>query len=411
VSRVRQVTALAVFGAAVVVAIAQAGAEAQAGNAVRAVEVSRDAGIHEITHTYGALVVDFDEDGWDDVLINRHYEAFPRLYRNDGGAFADVTDQAIPETERMLHDPHGCAAADVDVDGLVDIYCTVGGRRGGAEGSEPNPNMLWLQRRDGTFVASADAYRVEDPWGRGREAAFLDANGDRYPDLYVANAAPRVDDRRTPSRLFINVRGRRFRNAPRYGVNGEKDETSAQAIDYDRDGRDDLLACSEDGTTLYRNVAGKRFRDVSSEVGLGQRCRDARLVRIDGDRRPDLVATSTEGLTVRIQGSRRFQKPRFKLRTRGALTFATGDVNGDGRNDVYLLRSGPRAGADGSDRMLLNRRGGRRFKPMSIPQTHRGLGEAVTAVDYDRNGLTDFVVQNGRLDNRGPIRLIAFRRN
>jgi hypothetical protein len=45
---------------------------------------------------------------------------------------------------------------------------------------------------------------------------------------------------------------------------------------------------------------------------------------------------------------------------------------------------------------------------MSIPQTHRGLGEAVTAIDYDRNGLTDFIVQNGRHDNRGPIRLIAF---
>jgi hypothetical protein len=60
--------------------------------------------------------------------------------------------------------------------------------------------------------------------------------------------------------------------------------------------------------------------------------------------------------------------------------------------------------------MLVSRGGGKRFKTMSIPQTHRGVGEAVTAIDYDRNGLTDFIVQNGRYDNRGPIRLIAFLR-
>jgi hypothetical protein len=407
VSRVQQVTALAVFGA-LAVAIAQVGAEAQAGKGIRAVEVSREAGVHEVTRTHGALVFDYDEDGWDDVLINRHYEAFPGLYRNDAGDFTDVTDQAIPGTERMLEDPHGCAAADVDVDGFVDVYCTVGGRRGGAAGGEPNPKMLWLQEPGGTFAASAAEYGLEERWARGREPAFLDANGDRYPDLYVANASPRVDEHRTPSRLFINVRGRRFRNAPRFGVNGERDESSAQAIDFDRDGRDDLLVCGERGTALYRNVASRRFRDVTSAVGLGQTCSDARLVRIDGDGRPDLITTSGESLSVRVQGSRRFQRPRFRLKAPGALTFATGDVNGDARNDIYLLRSGPRRGADRSDRMLLNRGGGSGFATMSIPQTHRGVGEAVTAIDYDRNGLTDFIVQNGRHDNRGPIRLISF---
>ena len=406
-SLLRRGRALALSGASVLMAAASMGAGAQAGAGSEAVEVSVEAGIHEISHTRGALVVDYDEDGWDDVLINRHYEAFPRLYRNDAGAFTDVTDAAIPGSERMLEDPHGCAAADVDLDGLIDIYCTVGGRRGGANGSEPNPKMLWLQQPSGTFAASAAEYGLEDPWARGREPAFLDANGDRYPDLYVANAAPRVDERRTPSRLFINERGERFRNAPRFGVNGEKDEAHAQAIDYDRDGRDDLLTCGEGGATLYRNIANSRFRDVSDEVGLGGPCRDARLVRINGDARPDLVTTSEAGLSVRIQGSRRFLRPRLSLKTTGALTFAVGDVNGDARNDIYLLRSGPRGGADRSDRMLLNR--GKRFAAMTIPQTHRGVGEAVSAIDYDRNGLTDFIVQNGRHDNRGPIRLVAFR--
>jgi hypothetical protein len=45
---------------------------------------------------------------------------------------------------------------------------------------------------------------------------------------------------------------------------------------------------------------------------------------------------------------------------------------------------------------------------MPIPQTIQGIGESVAAIDYDRNGLSDFIVMNGRLKAIGPIRLIAF---
>ena len=44
----------------------------------------------------------------------------------------------------------------------------------------------------------------------------------------------------------------------------------------------------------------------------------------------------------------------------------------------------------------------------SVPQIAKGIGESVTAIDHDANGLSDFIVMNGRFDARGPIRLVAF---
>ena len=41
--------------------------------------------------------------------------------------------------------------------------------------------------------------------------------------------------------------------------------------------------------------------------------------------------------------------------------------------------------------------------------TDSGSAESVTAIDYDKNGLMDFLVLNGKgADNPGPVQLIAF---
>jgi hypothetical protein len=43
---------------------------------------------------------------------------------------------------------------------------------------------------------------------------------------------------------------------------------------------------------------------------------------------------------------------------------------------------------------------------VAIPQTRRGSADDVIALDYDGNGLTDFVVLNGR-KKAGPVQLLA----
>jgi hypothetical protein len=87
-----------------------------------------------------------------------------------------------------------------------------------------------------------------------------------------------------------------------------------------------------------------------------------------------------------------------------AWAMATGDASGDGRADIYIVRGTDRANK--ADRLLVSRKGGRRFQSVKIPQTTKGSADDVIALDYDRNGHTDFVVLNGRRKS-GPIQLLA----
>jgi hypothetical protein len=94
---------------------------------------------------------------------------------------------------------------------------------------------------------------------------------------------------------------------------------------------------------------------------------------------------------------------------------AAGDVNGDNRPDLYVMRGQDAAGANAPDQVYLNGGNGTSFTQMSsIPSTSQGAPDSVLPLDYDGNGLTDFLVLNGGGDaggSAGPVELIAFFRS
>lgn len=365
-----------------------------------AFDASRKAGIADQARTYSASVYDYNRDGWDDILMVRHKGFLASLYRNDGGRFTTVDTQgAFP-----LVDRHECDWADVNRDARPDVYCTVGAVRGHGSG----PNELWLQRHDGSFVNRAEEWGVTDPWGRGRGVTFIDVNHDRFLDLYVGNRPERSDARISTNKLFINVGGERFRRAPEYRVNRRIGGASVQAVDYDGDGWSDLLVCGVRHVYLYRNMRGERFADVSRRTGVDRPCEVALFANVNGDRRPDLIRLTKRRLEIRRQRDRAFRTTLHRRRLARGRDVAVGRVDSDRRPDLYVQQAGP-IDNDRPDLMLLNRDGGRRFAQMRIPQTRQGKGDAVSSIDHDRNGRTDFIVLNGQGEAIGPIRLVAFR--
>jgi hypothetical protein len=364
---------------------------------VVAVDEAPAAGIAESTQTWSATVNDFNGDGWPDFFLSRHGEATGQLFENDRqGHFAEAGAGTF-----RLRDRHGCTSADVDGNSRPDVFCSIGASRGTAVKS----NELWVQQADGNFLDRAFPFDVQDSFGRGRESIFFDATGDGWPDLFVGNYDFRTDGLPTPNRLFVNQGGQSFADAPQEGLDRPVGAHCAQGGDVNGDGREDLLVC---GTRLflYRNDGPSGFTDVAAQMGVGtDRPGQAVMADLNGDGLLDLAEVSATRLTVRLQQGGAFQTAFTYALVTGAAVGA-GDVNGDGRADLYVVQ-GARGGQNDPDVMLQNDGTGTAFSELPIPETTVGKGDRVYPIDFDRNGLMDFLVLNGA-DTDGPLQLISF---
>lgn len=135
------------------------------------------------TVSSGLATFDYDGDGLVDIyfpngapLPGFQAPQTPRhaLYRNLGDwRFAEVTDRAgVGCTGYGL----GATAGDYDNDGCPDLYV-----------SNFGPNFLYRNNGDGTFTDVTEQTGTADGHRLGAGVAFLDANGDGWLDLFVAN--------------------------------------------------------------------------------------------------------------------------------------------------------------------------------------------------------------------------------
>lgn len=368
---------------------------------VRARDVTRAAGLAGSIHSFGAVRADFDGDGWPDLFIGRHSEP-GRLLLNDRGTFDDAPRFSIPDRDR-----HGCDAADVDADGRVDLYCSIGA----SKGSALKANELWMAEPDGSYTDRAIEMLASDPLGRGRLAAFFDLDHDRYPDLFIADRPDRVDGLPSRHRVLGNVGGTRFRARSAAGFDAGSGASCLVTGDLDRDGWEDVVLCTRGyrpngyGIRILRNARG-RLVDITASTRLPRaRTLDATLADMDGDRRLDIVEVTRTQLRVHLRRGSRYTLAYTRRLVDGAAV-AAGDADGDGDQDLYVAQGSTTV--QRPDQLLLNQGNGRSFKRLALPAVRSGAAESVTALDHDRNGLTDFLVLNGARSSKvGPTQLIA----
>lgn len=128
----------------------------------------------------GVSIGDINNDGLPDIYMTAN-QLPNRLYLNKGNfQFEDITEKAGVKGLRAWST--GVTMADVNADGLLDIYvCNSGDVQG-----DNKQNELFINQGDLTFKEAAQEYGLADP-GYTTHASFFDFDKDGDLDVYILN--------------------------------------------------------------------------------------------------------------------------------------------------------------------------------------------------------------------------------
>ena len=319
----------------------------------------------------GAAFLDVDGDGWLDLyLVNgaslsgERPDPMPtnRLYHNTGsGGFTDVT-----AASGAGHTGYGmgCAVADYDADGDVDLYVTNVG-----------PNLLLRNEGGGHFAdATAAVGGADARWGTS--CGFLDYDLDGDLDLYATNYVE-FD----PQNNIVCAEG---------GIRSYCEPKFYEPV----------------GDVLYRNEDGQ-FRDVTLEMGIIHKGRGLGVAfadyDLDGDTDLYVANDGTMNFLYQNQGNRfaevglyaggRYNEDGL---AEAGMGVEFGDWDNDGFQDIFVTNFAQETntlyGNDGQGQFYdITQRAG------LAEYSYKPLGFGTNFFDYDNDGDLDLFVANGHV--------------
>ena len=195
----------------------------------------------------------------------------------------------ISETENLnvlayeyFYNGAAVAVGDINNDGLLDVFFTANMKNNKLFLNQGNLKFKDITRQAHPLLAGKTG-----SWKTG--ATMADVNGDGLLDIYICYSGKTSDELRR-NQLFINKGNLQFEEkAKEYGVYANTYSTQAAFFDYDNDGDLDLFLLNHNvkkidnmelakfrnqtdslaGNRLYEN-RNNRFVDVSAEAGINQ---------------------------------------------------------------------------------------------------------------------------------------------
>jgi hypothetical protein len=298
--------------------------------------------------TIGLAALDIDGDGLPDVYIGNYLETDPdreskakatsfmtpdeykgqdnQMLRNLGGwRFEDVTDAS--GTRDPGSKTIGAAALDYDGDGRTDLYISNDQWRNSLFHNEGGGGFRDVSDETGTGFpdeGSATAFGRKTRSGMGLAAADFD--GDGRPDLFVTNYA------NEPNTLYRNVEGATFAESEREAFGGDRDPSiplsgwGTVAIDWDNDGKDDLVVSNGQILSRFFTVLAQWFNPAAKNFAVGEKSYAQRQLLFRNDSAPGALRFRDVSAIAGDFG-------RLCVVGRG---LAGGDLDGDGREDLVL---------------------------------------------------------------------------
>ena len=248
-------------------------------------DIATTAQVADARATRASAWADYDADGDADLLVGfaPGNTSVLKLYRNDAGAFSDVTAAAgVSVDSGAVRQP---SFVDFDGDGDLDLFVALRDRA----------NLMFRNEKN-TFKNVATEVGLADV-RKSVGAVWFDFDDDGYIDVYVANQDGDANG------LFRNNRGK-FEDVaekagaawggrtPRLASNGT---VRPCAADVNGDGRLDLVLANYGRNGLLLNSGDGTFVDVSDRwgVAIDARYDTCALEDFDNDGRIDLYVNGT----------------------------------------------------------------------------------------------------------------------
>lgn len=293
---------------------------------------------------------DFDNDGKLDLVFVAEDDQNHEFYLGNGdGTYRDVSERLPGKSEG-----NGLDIGDVNGDGLLDIV--VGN-------TDPTPNnFLWLNdpKRPGYFIdytkEGLPSLKTET-----QSVKLVDLNGDKHLDLILGNEVP-------PNRLFLNDGKGHFTEHPdklellvplhtrevlTFDANGDKRpdilflNLTSNGGAFEKDPTARLLINDGKGNFKDETVARIPKQEYSTYAGI--------IVDFNHDGKPDIILSATKIPKfdpMQMQALQNDGKGNFKMVTNEVIPestvgrswgIAAGDVNNDGKIDLFIGQWGTQA--------------------------------------------------------------------
>jgi hypothetical protein len=377
-------------------------------------DVTDKAGVAGGTFGMGVAIADYNNDGFPDMFVTAYGRSI--LYRNNGdGTFTDVTEKAGVSLQGWTT---SAVWFDYDNDGFLDLFvCSyieygVGKHLLCADKKDgrlyyhyciphlfnPTPSVLLHNNGDGTFTRVERGTDIARAPGKALGVVATDVNNDGRMDLFVANDT-------VQNFLFMNRGKGRWEekalvNGVAVGPSGQvRSGMGVDSADVDGDSWQDLLVANIDheSFSLYRNIGGDFFTDVSFDHGVAAATRmlsgwGLKFFDFDLDGRVDLIlANGHPDDTIALRAPEvKYREPLLLFQNDGrrlrnisqqagpafekalsARGLAVGDFDNDGRLDVLI-------GCNGEAPVLLRN---------NAAPDHHWVGLKLQGVTCNRDGV------------------------
>jgi len=316
-------------------------------------EMGRLMSVDDYHDTHGVVWADFDNNSYLDIFVANNLEALTQqrgisnqpnmLYLGFDEGFVECAEKA--GLAGLPNYSGGVTTADVNGDGLLDIYVAEGGYRSGMDCA----NSLFINNVNGVFTDIGVKAGVADQ-GNGYCCSFSDYDNDGDPDLYVGNINDNPEKPLTRILYRNNGDGTFADVSQELGIAGHGTNITCFWGDVDNDGDQDLFLANSAGpkypekewgaNSLFRNNGNGTFTDVSKQAGVDvvTNSRGCTMGDIDNDGDLDIIVTNSwsDALVFINDGTGKFTESHTK--TGGSWFYghglALGDLDGDGDLDL-----------------------------------------------------------------------------